>query len=252
MFLRLLITCLLTGSALAGNIFDSWKAGDAEKLYYDLNTLKPSKTTNTLEIEFARAKEKDSGFIVSQILKIPAQTITITSTEKYTDNDLNLISSENLIRLPAAAKDRFGTDSLVIKAVREKDSVAVTSNSATLVPPCKLPLNGGLITSTGSLLATRLIDFKPGATRTYRYVNLLILTGQIYSAIEITDSVMGEVEITVPAGTFDCYKVKNTSERGTGFSYYDKGGNHIPVRTELIDQMSGEPVMEVILKKIER
>jgi len=251
MLVRLLFISLLAASTFAGDLFDNWPAGKTETLLYNINTIKPQKTSNSLKMTVTRTTAETPEFIIEQALDIINQGVSISVTETYTGKDLQLTKTTNLFRFPPEATAQLGVDSLVITGTREGDSLDITSTLPRMVPPCKVAMDKELVTSSGSLLTTRNMEFKKGTTRTFRFVNLLVLTGQVYSPVEIIDSVAGEMQVTVPAGTFDCYKVKNTSPGGFGYSYYSKDKGHAPVRTELIDPATNEVVMEVVLTKRE-
>ncbi|MBN2226849.1 MAG: hypothetical protein JW763_05750 [candidate division Zixibacteria bacterium] len=252
MLVRLLVIVLLATTTFAGDLFKDWPRGMTEMLWYDINTIMPQKTTNSLEMKITKTTGDTPTFEINQNLKITNQNIDISVTEIYNGGDFQLAKTINCFQFPAELRTQLGIDSLVITGVRTGDSLDITSNSSRMAPPCKVPVDKGLVTSSGSLLTTRNMSFTVGETRTFRYINLLMLTGQIYTPLEITDSVVGDAHITVPAGTFDCYKVKNSVAGSYGYSYYSKEKGHPVIRTELIDPETSEIVMEVVLNRREQ
>ena len=106
-------------------------------------------------------------------------------------------------------------------------------------------------TTVGFRLVSRNMDFKIGNVRDYEFINLLTLKDTISKAPEARDSIMGIENVRTPAGTFDCYKVKNMVSGSESYNYYTTDARHIPVKTEIIDPKSGQPTMTQILQKYE-
>ncbi len=250
MLIKLLLISLVAAGVSAGDIADIFPAGKTEKLSYDILVPEVNQT-NSLDVVITRLKDADPVFTIYQKIDMPSQKIYIVSTEKYRGRNLALISSDNFIKLPPEAKSAHGTDSIAITAVRDKDSIMVSSNVPKIAPSGTISPENNFITSVGAMLASRTIDFKPGATRSYSFANLLIMTGSPYRAIETVDSVIGEETITVPAGEFDCFKVLSRIGQNTSITYFSKGQNHIPVKTVVYDPTGNKTALEIILKKID-
>jgi len=250
MIYRLILICLLAAGVSAESIIDVFPAGKTQKLSYEIFVPEVNQT-NSLEIEITRSKGSDPIFTIYQAIDIPSQKITLKSTEKYKGAELALISSENIIKLPPEAKRIQGTDSIAVHAIREKDSIIVSSNVPKMIPDSRIPADNNFITSVGSMLSSRTIEFKPGVTRTFSYSNFLLITGQPFSANVIIDSVIGLEKVIVPAGEFECYKVQSKSSGMTTFTYFSNDKNRIPVKTEVMDPTGEKSALVIKLKKIE-
>jgi hypothetical protein len=131
-----------------------------------------------------------------------------------------------------------------------KDTLMVTAN-ADIIQTGKIPIEGDYITGTGTQLLSRNMDFTTGSTSKYTFFNLLKLGEKPYMPVQATDSIVGKEEVETPAGTFECYKVKNIVPGIIGYSYYTTDNRHIKVKTELIDPQSGKVSMTHILQKYE-
>jgi hypothetical protein len=183
-------------------------------------------------------------------MELQKQSVTIITTEKYSGDNLRIISSMNYIDLPPGGEKKFGTDSVVIKARRVNEYLEISSNTK-LMPLSNIPYTENLMTTAGALFVTRNMDFKIGNTIKHKFVNLLKATGTIPDVPEVIDSVINIEKITVPAGTFNCYKVMNMVSGIMSFTYYTTDKKHIPVKTELIDPESGKFTMTLVLQKYE-
>jgi len=245
-FTSLILSLILCMSVQAIDLAEKWPDGKTEKISYDLVTYKPQQTSNSIDVELSYDNKKNI-FTYHQVLTITAQNIQMESVEKYKGDDLKFISSVNNINLPPRILEELGADSLVIQAHSDGDSIVIHNN---LDPANKVAYDhpAGFTTSVGSLLATRGMDFKPDRTFEYTFINLLAPSQGKYPAIESTDSVIQIETVTVPAGTYECYKVQNKTSGSTGFSFYAKELRNLPVNTKLIDS-EGSVVMELKLKE---
>jgi hypothetical protein len=152
--------------------------------------------------------------------------------------------------MPAEAVEKFGSDSVFIRAKRVGDLIEINSNSK-LVLQSSLPYYKDFFTTTGATLVGRSIDFSIGWAVRHRYANFLAQTGSDIKMIMVVDSVSGIVNISTPAGDFRCFKVKSTVDQTISYTYYTTDKRHIPVKTELIDPRSGELAMSITLQKHE-
>lgn len=244
------IFLFLFSTAVAGRFVNDWPTGQVEKLSYEIKTFQPRETTNSLDVEISKSNDKEAVFTLNQKLGMPDQKITIRSIEKYVGEKLTFESSENYIELPAGAVEKFGTDSVFIKAKRAGDLIELSSNSK-LVKQSSLPYYKDFFTTTGATFVGRNIDFNVGWAFRHHYANLLAQTGFDIKIMAVVDSVTGIANVSTPAGDFRCYKVKSTVEQTVSYTYYSTDKRHIPVKTELIDPRSGEVVMSVTLQKYE-
>jgi hypothetical protein len=236
--------------AFAANLGTIWPDGKTEKLTYEIIVSKPMPMTNELIIEITKSSGPEAVFSISQILSIPSQSVTAKAFEKYKASNLRLISSENYFKLPAAAKEQLGTDSIVVRAIPFGDSLDITSNVA-MIPGQKIAMPPDLVTSVGASLFIRGIDFKIGNSFKFNELDLLSLMNQNFKPGVQEDSVIGEISVTVPAGTFECFKTKNMLGQAIGYGYYTKDKNHIPIMMEVVDAASGEQIAAISLKKVE-
>ena len=250
MIFRVLFLILLGTAAVAGEFLDNWPPGKTEKLTYELKTLMPGETTSYNHVEIVRSKDNQDIFIVTQNLDMPHQSVRMVSIEKYDRRNIRLISSENHLKFPPPAKQKYGTDSIVVKATTDGDSLKIVA-SVDAIPSTTIPFPDNTITSTGSQLMARSMEFKTGGTLTYSYVNLLILFDSQPVPQEVTDSVLARESVSIPLGEFECYKVRNTVPGSVGYSYYTADERHIPIKIVLMDPQGQEPFMIMTLQKHE-
>ncbi len=250
MILRLGFLMLLALSAAAGDFFAGWPAGKTEKLSYELTIFVPSEMKTSTNVEITKMAKPDSVFVVRQIFDLPAQKIQINSTEKYRISDMKFISSENTFYFPPEAKAQLGTDTILISGRSVNDSIEVTSNTP-LAPAGKVSNPNDLTTSIGALLTGRNFDFKPGAVRKYHQIDFLNFTGQPFTVEARSDSIIGEDNVTVPAGTFKCFKTVRSMGEQIGYTYYAKEKGNLPVMLEVINLASGKPLTKIVLTKYE-
>lgn len=250
MLYRLIIILFLVTSVYAGDIYKNWPPGRTEKLTYEIKTVRPRETTSYSYLDITRDTIDKEIFIVKQTIDIPGQKVKIVSEEKYKGSGFRLLSSENYFLFPPEAKDRMGADSLHVSAVLEGDTLDIKSSGSAAVSG-KLYFPESSVSSAGSMLKSRNLDFTIGNYVDYKFVNLIQLTGQFYELADVRDSVVGETEVETPAGTFECYRVKNIVTGSVGYSYYDKNEYNIPVKTELVYERTGNPLMTLTLIKYE-
>ncbi|UCD95320.1 MAG: hypothetical protein JSU69_04520 [Candidatus Zixiibacteriota bacterium] len=250
MIYRLLFLIFLGTAAVAGEFLDNWPPGKTEKLTYELKTLIPRETISYNHVEIVRSKDNQDIFIISQSLEIPHQSIRMVSIEKYDRRNIRLISSENHLKFPPQMKQRYGADSIVVKARTVGDSLKIVS-SVEAIPSTTIPFPDDMITSTGSQLLARSMEFKTGGTLTYSYINLLILFDSQPVPQEVTDSVLDKESVSIALGTYECYKVKNTVPGSVGYSYYTADERRIPIKIVLMDPQGQKPSMTMILQKYE-
>lgn len=250
MIIRTIVILILATAVYATDFIDNWEPGKVEKLFYEIRTYKPAETVNNLELEIERSKDKEPTFIVKQVLTIPGQSLVMHSKEIYTGEDLKIVSSENFHKLPIKAMKHLKVDTLVTKGQADKGKFKITFNSIEL-PESEIPLTEHLTTTVGFRLVSRNMNFKIGSTFEYDFINLLSLTDTISKAPDAKDTVIGIERIRTPAGNFECYKVKNLVTGSESYNYYTTDAKHIPVKTEIIDPLSGKPAMTIILQKYE-
>ncbi len=248
MIIRMLLILILATAVNAGEFIDDWEPDKIEKLTYEIRTFQPSETVNYSDLEITRIKDKEPTFIVKQVLRIPSQAILIQSTETYAGENLQIVSSENSIKLPEQAAKKLEVDTLVIKARADKGELTISFNSHRL-PRSVIPLTGPLTTTVGFRLVSRNMDFKIGNTFDYEFINLLTLADTISKAPKARDSIVGIEKIQTPVGSFECYKVKNMVSGSISYNYYTTDTRHIPVKTEIIDPRSGKLTMTLTLQK---
>ncbi len=250
MIIRMLAILILATAANATDFIDNWEPGKIEKLTYEIRTFQPSETVNYLDMEIRRTYDKEPTFTLKQVLKIPSQAMVLHSTETYAGENLQIVSSENSFKLPEQAVKKLEVDTLVIKARADNDKLTISFNSHGL-PPSVIPLTGSLTTTVGFRLVSRNMDYKVGNTFAYEFINLFTLADTISKAPEVRDSVVGIEKVQTPAGSFECYKVKNLVSGSESYNYYTTDTKHIPVKTEIIDPQSGKPAMTLTLQKYE-
>jgi hypothetical protein len=250
MIYRLLILIILGTIASAGEFLDTWPPGKAEKLTYEIKTYIPRETVSTNHVDIVRPEDNKDILVITQNLEIPHQSIRMTSIERYDCRNIRLISSENHLKFPPQAKERFGTDSVIVRAKTVGDSLQIASN-VDAVPSMTIPFPDDMITSTGSQLVARNMKFETGSSLRYSFINLLILFDSTPVPQEVTDSVLGKETVSIPLGTYECYKVKNTVPGGIGYSYYTTDERHIPIKIVLMDPREMKPSMTLILQKHE-
>ncbi len=250
MIIRMLMVLILATAVNASEFIDNWEPGKVEKLSYEIRTFQPSETVSHTDLKITRTEDKAPIFIVEQKLMIPDQSIEMYSTETYGGEVLQIVSSENSFKLPDKAAEQLEVDTLVVKAKADLGKLTINFNSRRL-PRSILPLTAPLTTTVGFRLVSRNMDFKIGNTRDYEFINLLTLIDTISKAPEARDSIVGIENVRTPAGTFDCYKVKNMVTGSESYNYYTTDARHIPVKTEIIDPKSGQPTMTLILQKYE-
>lgn len=248
----IIVFCLLAVSAQAGDLTKNWSIGHSETLTFDINVYSPKKVTNTLTVTFTRQENNEGKpvFSLDQKIEVHDQEITLLSKEIYEGNDLEFVMSRNTIMYPQELTEKMGTDSLSIWADVRDDSLQVRSDH-TAAPPTSMPVYDGLITTAGSLLTSRSKNFTPGSRNEFAFVNLLLLTGKPFQAYPAADSVIGLDTITVPAGTFECYKVRNDVSGAYGYSYFATDSLYTPIKTEMLNINTGETITELVLTKKE-
>lgn len=251
MLIRLACLLLLAFTAVAGDFLTAWPDGKSEKLYYEVTTYVPAEMKASTTIEITKSGGDNPVFSVNQIFNIPMQQITINSQEKYNGNSLRFASSENLLKFPEQAKAQLGTDTVRLSAVARGDSVEISSNVPRYAPPGKIPMSDNLTTGVGSILAARDFDFKLGAVKKYREVDLLTFNGMPFDAVEDIDSVAAEQEITVAAGTFACYKLVSSDPSAIAYTYFSKDERHLPVLLEIYRAADTMKVVRMELQKFE-
>lgn len=250
MLYRLIIILFLSASTFAGDIYKDWPPGRTERLAYEIKTVRPEETTSYSYLDITRDSIDKDIFTVKQSIDIPGQKVKIVSREKYRGPEFRLMSSENYFLLPPEAKEKMGTDSLHVSAVADGDTLDIKSNGSVVVPG-KLYFPEGSVSSAGSMLKSRSLDFAISNFTDYKFVNLIQLTGQFYELVDVRDSVVGEVDIVTPVGEFECYRVKNIVPGAVGYSYYDKKKYNVPVKTELVYERTGNVLMSLTLIKYE-
>ena len=252
MIFRALITLLLLyTSVTAGDITKIWPKGVSETLTYNINVYTPKKVTNGLTVSITRLDTTTPVFETEQTIDIINQEIKMQTEERFEGDSLILTKSNNLYVLTPDMAKKMGADSIEIRAFKDGDSLKIRSNYTGAMPGA-MPYYDGLTTTTGTLLTARNKDFKPGYRNEYAFVNLLFMTGKPYQAIPAADSVIDLETVTVPAGTFECYKVRNDAVGAYGYSYFTKDGLHTPVKTVMLDNDTGKPVTELILMNREQ
>jgi len=250
MFYRIVLTfLLLISSAFAADFQEILPAGKMEKMSYEIKTFKPQETVNFNDVKIA--SNRDGTITINQTLEIPNQSVTIYSTEHYDGKSLRLMNSENSFKFPRQVSEKLKTDSLVIKAEITGDSMDITAN-ADIIQVGKIPFRDDCITSTGSQLMARSMNFKIGQSKHYSFINLLMLSNKQFSQVSVVDSVIGREEVTTSLGTYDCYKVVNLVPGTKGYTFYTAGERHLPIKIELVDPANDEILMTLILKKYER
>lgn len=250
MFARLSLLFLLSSAAVAGEFIDNWPSGKTEKLSYEIRTFLPRETENYVHIEITRDSIQSNNFTVRQTLEMPGRSLTIKSLEEYSSDTLRLISSRKHFQLPPKVREKLKTDSLIIEAVPFHDSITISS-SAMIAQTGAMPFPDRCVTSTGSQLILRDMNFKIGGTSEYSFINLLKFGERTFKVVPVVDSVTGKEVVTTPAGTFECFKVKNMVPGAMSYSYYSTDRRHIPVRIELIDPKTGEISRTHVMQKYE-
>jgi hypothetical protein len=241
---------LIAAMTSASNLGTDWPGGKAEKLTYEIKVTQPMPMTNTLVIEISKSSGPRAVFSINQTLQIPSQNVTVKAFEKYNAADLRLISCENYFKLPAQAAEQLGTDSISIHAVPRGDSLEIISN-VSIIPSQTVAVPRDIVTSVGASLFMRGIDFKIGNSVKFNEIDLISLMSQNFTPAIQEDSVIGEIAVTVPAGTFDCFKTKNVLGAMFGYGYYTKDKNHIPIMLEIIDTASNKQMAVISLLKVE-
>ncbi len=61
----------------------------------------------------------------------------------------------------------------------------------------------------------------------------------------------GSEAVTVPAGTFKCFKVKNSVGQRLGYTYLTAEKHRLPVIIEVVDPANGAKLAKVELTKVE-
>ncbi len=250
MLARLLCLFLIATAAFAGDFATDWTPGTTQKLTYQMTFLVPVEQKNEMTQEITKIGGEVPTFIIKQNVNVPTQGISISSNEKYLASGLRVISSENLFRLPEAAKAQLGTDTIFIGAEVVNDSLNITS-SAPMIKGGKVPLSSNLTTATGVLLTSRAFEPKVGAVHKFNIVSFMSLSGQPFSAYEQVDSVVADTTMTVAAGTFKCFKIRSSVTNRIGYTYYAKEKHRVPILVEVIDPTSSKITARVELLKVE-
>lgn len=242
MIIRLIILLLMASSAIAGDLLENWPPGQTEKMSYEIRTFKPRETVSYRYIEITRSKTDSAIFTIKHTMELPDQDITIISLEKYRGEDFYFLESDNYFLFPESAKEKFGTDSLHIRAIRKGDSLKIKASGSPGVTGV-ISFPEGTTSNIGSLLLSRNMDFKVGNFNDINYVNIIKLSGQIPEIAKVRDSVIDVIEVFTPAGTFECYKVKNIVPETHGYTFYDKNNRHVMVKTEIVYAKNDNPYM---------
>lgn len=251
MLIRTMIVLFaLSASVMAGDLAKIWPKGTTEKLTYNINAYTPKKVTNSLTVTVSRLDTAGVVFTSEQLIYVIDQDIKMGSIERFEGDDLIMTKSENYYKFNPEMAQARGVDSIFIRAYKDGDSLKIRSNYTGAVPGT-MPYYDGLTSTTGSLLTSRNKNFTPGYRNEFAFINLLLMTGKPYEAYPAADSVIGVVTLTVPAGTFECYKVRNDAINAYGYTYFMKDGLHTPVKTELLDINTGETISELVLMKKE-
>ena len=251
MFPRLACIMLLAVSAVAGDFLTQWPDGKTEKLTYEVTTFIPAEMKASTSVEITKSGGAQPFFTITQFFNIPMQRIQITSREKYRGNDFRFESADNLLIFPPEAKAQLGTDTVRLNAIVKNDTVEITSNLPRFAPSGKIPYTDNLTTSVGSIMASRDFDFRLGSIKNYNEVDFLSFNGMPFQASEDIDSVMGEQEVTIPAGTFPCFKLISQDPQAISYTYFTKDSRHIPVLLEIFRASDTVQVVKMILQKYE-
>jgi hypothetical protein len=251
MFIRLACILLLALSAVAGDFLARWPDGKTEKLYFEVTTFVPVEMKASTSMEITKSGGAQPTFTINQIFDIPAQQIKIKSVEKYRGNGLRFESANNSFKFPEEAKTQLGTDTVHLTAIAVGDSIEINSNAPKLAPAGKIAHTENLSTSVGAILASRDFDFKIGAVKKYNEVDFLTFNGMPFHPTEDIDSVMGEQEITVPAGTFACYKLISQDPLAISYTYFTKDERRMPVMLEIYRAADTLQVVKMVLQKYE-
>jgi len=230
----------------AGNFADSWPDGKTEKLQYEVVTYGETNNRGQNNITVTRTGGENDIIIITQLLNINNQAVTIKTNEQYDTQTLRLIRSDNYFYFALEAKVIYGVDSLIVTAQPDGETLEILA-SDTLAVSCRIPFYEDLVTGMGAMLLGRSCVFDTGWSRSYRQVNLINLTGQPYEIQNVKDSVIGEETIALAFGSFDCYKVMKIMPNILGFSYYDKEEDHLPIMIEAFDRTGTVRIMSIYL-----
>ncbi len=249
-FKKEILTCscllLLALSGSAGNFTDNWPAGKTEKLQYEVVTYGETNNRGQNNITVTRTGGENDIIIITQLLNINNQAVTIKTNEQYDTKTLRLIRSDNYFYFAPEAKVFYGVDSLIVTAQPDGETLEILA-SDTLAVSCRIPFYEDLVTGMGAMLLGRSCVFDTGWSRSYRQVNLINLTGQPYEIQNVKDSVIGEETIALAFGSFDCHKVMKIMPNILGFSYYDKEEDHLPIMIEAFDRTGTVRIMSIYL-----
>lgn len=187
-----------------------WSA--PESLAYELKQNDTVQGTTTLSIE-----RKDADFVLTQATKAPSgvnsdiSVITAdASTLKPKSATRTIIDSKQKTLLEVTYTDVSASQCSSKRQAKIKQSVfsppgAAKPDSVRSNPLC-LPANS--YDNDESLFIWRTIDFRKGAQVTYTTV-----TAGRRDTHLVTLTVTGQEKVTVPAGTFDAWRVEVASER---------------------------------------
>jgi len=248
--LFLLFLCLAS-SISAGDFFEKWKPGQTEELKYEIKTFLPKVTTSYQNVKITRDTENENIINVYLKLDIPSTSTIIRSMEKYNISDLKLVESLNYFKLPPGSKESIGTDSIAHKAFPEGDSLIIAARDNKMVVPGKIYFPSNTVTTTSSTVLSRAGDFAIGQSRSYKFINLLKITGKQFELADITDSITAIVEVDTPLGKMECYQIMNIVAGGFGYTYFTTDERHLPVKVELMDPESPDkPAMTILLTEV--
>jgi len=252
MLLRLMFILILASSLSAGELTDNWDSGKGESYEYQIFSYQPSEVENRSLLSINRSKSDPDVFDIFQEVKVLRQNVSFISMERYQADNLELVSSLNLIlNFNQEADGSLLTDTIKIDAKAENGYLNVTCSKPDITP--QKVKTDSLLTSIGTFFKMRDHDFKIGESRKYYSLNFLVIYGnQPLTPYQVVDSVIGIEKVTTLAGDFECYKVKNSVAGSYGYTYYAKDHMNLPVLVELFNPGDDKLIQKIALKSIKK
>ncbi len=243
---KLLILVLLPAVLLAGDYFVGLKPGESEIMHFQLVTFQPgySKADNELIVQLT--DEPSPTLILTQTIDMTDQKTRIVTVEKYVAETYELLESKTLLQFPPEAVEKIGAESLEITARPKNGNLEIKSNF-TSIPPAEVKMDNDLYTGIGSMILARRRKFELNKAYRYRQINLVNISGEPFTPVDVVDSVVSDDEyVSTPLGDYECYKVLKILPNLAAYTYYSKD-NMIPVLVEAFNREDGQRSMNITI-----
>jgi len=246
MIRRILILFLIPAVIFAGDYFVGLAPGESEIMHFQLVTFQPgySKADNELIVQVTG--ETRPLLILTQTIDMKDQKTRIVTVEKYVAKTFELLESKTLLQFPPEAVESIGAESLEITARPDNGNLIIRSNFSS-IPPAEVKMGKDLYTGIGSMILARRRNFELNKAYRYRQINLVNISGEPFTPVDVVDSVVSVDEyVSTPLGEYECYKVLKILPDLAAYTYYSKE-DMIPVLVEAFSREDGRRSMNITI-----